>query len=268
MADMKKAGVAAAAAALFATTGAPVAAAPTASVMTTTAAAVSVTRPTPSAAPTVSTQLVMNAVKAMKYYDKYLETPAHRKQALDVLKQRIATCQSRKEACVTGVGVIGDFDSRDRIMAEILIQTGVGHVDVFNRHYVGSSLPPSPYPREKWRTQTTGHAQEYEAATQGQFKASSFKGEGLYVVEGLRVDSSGNVSKIDLSDTGNLLKPFGLAGDYAYQHTVPAGYQPRAAQTNVAPAAKVYEHGRNNVGLINPSVVESRGQPPRPTPRP
>ncbi len=266
MTDLKKAGVAAAAAALFATTGAPVAAAPTASVMTTTtAAAVSVTRPTPSAAPTVSTQLVMNAVKAMKY-DTYLERPDDKREVLAVLQKRIANCQSQKQACVAGIGLMKDFGLGAKTMAEILVHTNGDHVDVFNRAYVGSSALPNP--KEKWRTQNTGHAQEYEAATQGQFKASSFKGEGLYVVEGLRVDSSGKVSKIDLSDTGNLLKPFGLAGDYAYQHTVPAGYQPRAAQTNVAPAAKVYEHGRNNVGLMDPGVVESRGQPPRPTPRP
>lgn len=267
MADMKKAGVAAAAAALFATTGAPVAAAPTASVMTTTAAAVSVTRPTPSAAPTVPTQAVMNAVKAMKY-DTYLEHPEDKRQSLAALQQRIADCQSKKAPCVTGIGLAKNSVLGPKTMAEILVHTKGDYVDVFNRAYVGSSVPPNPNPKEKWRTQNTGHAQEYEAATQGQFKASSFKGEGLYVVEGLRVDSSGKVSKIDLSDTGNLLKPFGLAGDYAYQHTVPAGYQPRAAQTNVAPAAKVYEHGINNVGLINPGVVESRGQPPRPTPRP
>ncbi len=264
MVNMKKSGVVAAAATLFATTGAPADAAP---VVATTAAAVSTIKPTPSAAPTVSTQAIMNAVKAMKY-DTYLQHPDDKRQALGLLQQRIAACQSKKEPCVTGIELVKDFGFGNRTMAEILVHTKGDYVDVFNRAYVGSSVPPNPNAQEKWRTQTTGHAQEYEAATQGQFKASSFKGEGLYVVEGLRVDSSGKVSKIDLSDTGNLLKPFGLAGDYAYQHTVPAGYQPRAAQTNVAPAAKVYEHGINNVYLIDPGVVESRSQQPRPTPRP
>lgn len=264
MVNMKKAGVVAAAATLFATTGAPADAAP---VVATTAAAVSTIKPTPSAAPTVPTQAVMNAVKAMKY-DTYLEHSEDKRQSLAALQQRIADCQSKKAPCVTGIGLAKNSVLGPKTMAEILVHTKGDYVDVFNRAYVGSSVPPNPNAREKWRTQTTGHAQEYEAATQGQFNASSFKGEGLYVVEGLRVDSSGKVSKIDLSDTGNLLKPFGLAGDYAYQHTVPAGYQPRAAQTNVAPAAKVYEHGKNNVMLINPGVVESRSQQPRQAPRP